>query len=108
MILAISSPPGAAMTLATAAWRLATTLATPLLRWHLVRRVRRGKELRPRLAERRGLAAARPPGRLLWLHAASVGEAISTLPVLEALLAREGGIYAGLFRRQAEGLAEVA
>ena len=25
-----------------------------------------------------------------------------------ALLAREGGIYAGLFRRQAEGLAEVA
>nr|WP_209443172.1 3-deoxy-D-manno-octulosonic acid transferase [Falsiroseomonas frigidaquae] len=68
---------------------MATTLAAPLLRWHLARRVRRGKEIRARLAERRGLGATRPPGRLLWLHAASVGEAVSLLPVIEALLARD-------------------
>ena len=77
------------MTLPTRAWRLATTLIAPLLGWHLARRVRRGKEIRARLAERRGLDAARPPGRLLWLHAASVGEAISALLVLEALRARD-------------------
>ncbi|MDO9502824.1 3-deoxy-D-manno-octulosonic acid transferase [Falsiroseomonas sp.] len=81
------------MTIPTAAWRLATTLAAPLLRWHLGRRVLRGKEIAARLAERRGLAAARPPGRLLWLHAASVGEAISALPVLEALLARDAALH---------------
>jgi 3-deoxy-D-manno-octulosonic-acid transferase len=39
-----------------------------------------------RLAERRGIdPTARPPGRLIWLHAASVGEAVSILPVLPAL-----------------------
>jgi 3-deoxy-D-manno-octulosonic-acid transferase len=40
------------------------------------------------LAQRRGLGAARPPGRLLWLHAASVGETLSLLPVLAALVER--------------------
>lgn len=81
------------MTIPTTAWRLATALAAPLLRWHLGRRVRRGKEIAARLPERQGLAAARPPGRLLWLHAASVGEAISALPVLEALLARDAALH---------------
>jgi 3-deoxy-D-manno-octulosonic-acid transferase len=81
------------VTIPTSAWRLATTLAAPLLRWHLGRRARRGKEIAARLAERRGLGAARPPGRLLWLHAASVGEAISALPVLEALLARDAALH---------------
>lgn len=49
-------------------------------------RARRGKEIGERLAERRGIErGARPPGRLLWLHAASVGETVSILPVLAAL-----------------------
>jgi len=52
-------------------------------------RLRRGKEVRGRLAERRGVdASARPTGRLLWLHAASVGETTSILPVLPELLDR--------------------
>ncbi len=84
---------GPLVTLPTAAWRLATTLASPLLRWHLGRRVRRGKEIAARLAERRGLGAVRPPGRLLWLHTASVGEAISAVPVLEAMLARDAALH---------------
>ena len=42
--------------------------------------------MRGQLAERRGVdATPRPPGRLIWLHAASVGETMSILPVLPVL-----------------------
>ena len=62
------------------------TLAAPVLRGLLRRRAARGKEIVARLPEREGIeAASRPPGRLIWLHAASVGEAVSILPVLCAL-----------------------
>ncbi|KAA5613326.1 3-deoxy-D-manno-octulosonic acid transferase [Rhodovastum atsumiense] len=59
----------------------------------LSRRVARGKEIAPRLPERRGIdAAPRPPGRLIWLHAASVGETISVLPLLQALATAPGTV----------------
>ena len=49
-------------------------------------RASRGKEIGGRLGERRGIdATPRPDGRLIWLHAASVGETMSILPVLAAL-----------------------
>lgn len=68
-------------------WSGAATLAAPTLRVLLRRRVARGKEVARRLPERYGHAAfARPPGRLIWLHAASVGETVSVLPVISTIL----------------------
>ena len=60
---------------AMGAYRLVGLVARPLLPRRLGRRVRRGKEDPARLSERYGRASrARPPGRVIWIHAASVGE----------------------------------
>ena len=67
-------------------WWLAASIAALPLRMLLRRRLARGKELPDRLCERRGRATRpRPSGRLLWLHAASVGETVSIMALLEAL-----------------------
>lgn len=74
------------MTPLPALWAAATTLAAPALRRNLRRRAERGKEIASRLSEREGIEpAARPPGRLVWLHAASVGETVSVLPVVAGI-----------------------
>lgn len=69
-------------------YRLLAVLLTPALLLLLLLRSWRGLEEPGRLAERLGLAGRpRPPGPLLWIHAASVGELTSLLPLLEALAA---------------------
>jgi 3-deoxy-D-manno-octulosonic-acid transferase len=74
---------------AAAGYRLAATLLSPALRLNLRRRVGTGREVAERLAERRGIdPTPRPEGRLLWMHAASVGETQSILPVLSELVPR--------------------
>ena len=65
-------------------YRLASLLATPLAGPMLAMRLKRGKEDPQRIGERRGLSGlARPPGPLVWLHGASVGEAAVLLPFVE-------------------------
>lgn len=75
------------MSLPRLIWASAATLAAPGLRVLLWVRLARGKEMPGRLNERRAIEATpRPEGRVLWLHAASVGETASILPVLGRLL----------------------
>jgi 3-deoxy-D-manno-octulosonic-acid transferase len=68
------------------AYRVTTAALTPLAVLYLMHRRRRGKEDAARFGERFGFAGReRPPGPLLWMHAASVGEANSLLALIERL-----------------------
>jgi len=70
-------------------WHIAAAALAPALRLNLHVRSARGREITARLPERRGIdPTPRPAGPLLWMHAASVGETMSVLPVLVALRAR--------------------
>ncbi|MBX6327288.1 MAG: 3-deoxy-D-manno-octulosonic acid transferase [Pseudolabrys sp.] len=72
------------------AYRLLSIAARPLAPLLLDARRRRGKELGTRLMERRGRAGChRPDGALVWLHAASVGELASVLPLVERIAGSE-------------------
>jgi 3-deoxy-D-manno-octulosonic-acid transferase len=77
------------MPLTLSAYRIATKIGTALAPWLLERRLARGKENADRIAERRGEASAkRPPGPLVWLHGASVGEFVAALALVERIRAR--------------------
>lgn len=68
------------------AYRLAGRAAVPLMPIALSWRARRGKEDRARLGERFGRASKpRPAGRVVWVHAASVGETNAIMPLVERM-----------------------
>lgn len=76
-----------------ALYRGLTAAATPLVIAYLNTRRRRGKEDSKRFAERLGNPGrARPPGPLVWMHAASIGEATSVLGLIERVLNERAGL----------------
>ena len=89
------------------AYRLFSAAMRPFTPLFLARRLRHGKEHAERLHERRGVSAlARPPGPLVWLHAASIGELISVLPLIERIHAREVNVLVTSGTVTSGGLAE--
>lgn len=68
-------------------YRWVSGLGEPLVYLYLRRRLARGKEDPARFNERLGFASCpRPQGGVVWIHAASVGESISMLSVIERAL----------------------
>lgn len=75
-------------------YRAATIIGAPLILFYLNQRKARGKEDFTRFNERLGMPVAdRPSGTLIWLHAASVGESLSMLPLIEKLLEDRPGCH---------------
>ncbi len=70
-------------------YRTITWLVAPFLPLLLRNRLKAGKEIESRLNERYGKTTiARPQGKLIWFHAASMGELTSILPLISLITAQ--------------------
>ncbi len=76
------------MSLRLLPYSLLWTLALPFVLLRLAWRARRQPEYLKHVGERFGRYRAAAPGRLIWVHAVSVGETRAAEPLIRALLAR--------------------
>jgi 3-deoxy-D-manno-octulosonic-acid transferase len=68
-------------------YRLAGAAAYPLIGPYVTWRASKGKEDRNRTRERYGIAGhPRPEGPLIWVDAASVGETVAVVPLIQSIL----------------------
>ncbi|MBS0185874.1 MAG: 3-deoxy-D-manno-octulosonic acid transferase [Proteobacteria bacterium] len=76
-------------------YQVLMVILTPFLALFLVLRWLKGKENIKRIFERFGKSSIQRPskGPLIWVHAASVGESLSTLPLIEALLKKKSDLH---------------
>ena len=75
-------------------YRATTYAGAPFIEALLQWRLSVGKEDPERLSERKGVASvSRPDGKLIWLHAASVGESQSSLALIEKLLVERPDLH---------------
>jgi 3-deoxy-D-manno-octulosonic-acid transferase len=69
-------------------YRSLSTVATPLVGALVKHRLKHGKEDEARVGERKGLSETeRPPGPLVWIHGASVGEVLAVAGLVERMRA---------------------
>ena len=67
-------------------YRLITTLIRPFIYFYILIRISKGKEDKSRVTERYGISGIeRKDGKVIWFHAASIGESLSVLPILRKL-----------------------
>lgn len=70
------------------AYRMFGSAAYPFMGPYIAYRASRGKEERKRRSERYGKTTiARPQGPVIWAHAASVGETVAIVPLVERIIA---------------------
>jgi 3-deoxy-D-manno-octulosonic-acid transferase len=68
-------------------------MAIPFIRLYLNRRVATGLEDGSRITERFGIpSSVRPFGKLIWIHAVSVGEFLSVIPFIEEFRSLNRGL----------------
>ena len=75
-------------------YRWVFSIAAPLITLYICFRKYSGKEDKNRFRERLGSPSfSRPDGVLIWVHAASVGESLSMLPLIERLIEENQGFH---------------
>src|SRR5215510_4218085 len=85
---AARTPMASDLPLTLRVYRSLSTAATPLAGALVKHRLKRGKEDETRVGERKGVSATeRPPGPLVWIHGASVGEVLAVAGLVERMRA---------------------